>query len=490
MFTTDENSLPRTSSERQGIASSAILQFVEGLESQIHEIHSFMLLRHGSVVAEGWWSPYGREYPHMLFSLSKSFTSTAVGLAVTEGRFSIDDPVLSFFPDETPTEVSDLLATMHVRHLLSMSTGQAVDTWSSMVDRPDGNWIKGFLEVPVLHEPGTHFVYNTGATYMLSAIVQKTTGMTLMDYLEPRLFEPLGIENATWQESPQGITAGGIGLSTRTEDVARFGQLYLQKGMWQGKQLLPEAWVEEATAFQISNGPGIQIDWSQGYGYQFWRSRHNAYRGDGVFGQYCIVMPEQDAVLAITSGLDIFDSQQPLNLVWEMLLPMMSPDALPEDAAAHKALAEKLSSLSLNPVQGATSSPIASRVSAQTYAVDVNELKIETIALNFTEAGCIVSVKTAAGEETIPCGYGMWQRGQTTLFNQPLLFDRTPVAASGAWTDDETFTMILRLYETPFFHTLVYHFVGDEMMIETHINVSLESLKPLLLTAHPLKALP
>ena len=321
MLTKGEQGLPRTSPERQGIASSAILRFVEALESQIHEIHSFMLLRHGSVVAEGWWSPYGREYPHMLFSLSKSFTSTAVGLALSEGRFSIDDPVLSFFPDETPAEVSDLLAAMRVRHLLTMSTGQAADTWSSMVDRADGNWIKGFFEIPVVNEPGSQFVYNNGASYMLSAIVQKTTGMTVREYLEARLFEPLGIENATWQESPQGITAGGIGLSTRTEDVARFGQLYLQKGLWQGRQLLPEAWVEEATACQISNGPGIEIDWSQGYGYQFWRSRHNTYRGDGVFGQWCIVMPEQDAVLAITSGLDIFDSQQPLNLVWEMLLP-------------------------------------------------------------------------------------------------------------------------------------------------------------------------
>jgi CubicO group peptidase (beta-lactamase class C family) len=488
MFTTGEQGLQHTSPERQGIASSAILRFVEALESQVHEIHSFMLLRHGSVVAEGWWSPYGRDYPHTLFSLSKSFTSTAVGLALSEGRFSIDDPVVSFFPEETPAEVSDLLATMRVRHLLTMSTGQAVDTWSSMVDRLDGNWIKGFFGVPVLHAPGNHFVYNTGATYILSAIVQKTTGMTVRDYLEARLFEPLGIEKTTWQESPQGITAGGIGLSAKTEDVARFGQLYLQKGMWQGNQILPEAWVEEATSAQIANR-GIEIDWTQGYGYQFWRSRHNAYRGDGVFGQWCIVMPEQDAVLAITSGLDIFDSQQPLNLVWELLLPAMSPDALPEDAAAQAALTAKLFGLSFIPVQGETASPIASQVSGRTYAIDDNKLKIETIALNFTEVGCIVSVKTASGEETMPCGYGRWQRGETTLFHQPLLFERTPVAASGAWTADETFTMIFRLYETPFFHTLDCHFVGDELMIETRINVSLESMEPLLLTGHSAKVL-
>jgi CubicO group peptidase (beta-lactamase class C family) len=475
--------LPRTSPEQQGVASSTILEFVQALESQIHELHSFMLLRHGSIIAEGWWSPYGRDYPHMIFSLSKSFTSTAVGLALTEGHFSIDDLVLSFFPDETPAEVNDFLAAMSVRHLLSMSTGHADDTWAYMVNRPDGNWIKGFFEVPVRHAPGAHFLYNTGATYMLSAIVQKTTGMKLIDYLLPRLFEPLGIQNATWEESPQGINLGGIGLSIKTEDIARFGQLYLQKGMWQGEQLLPEAWVTQATAFQIANGDEAQSDWTQGYGYQFWHCRHGAYRGDGVFGQYCIVMPEQDAVLAITGGIDVFDMQQPLNLVWDLLLPAMHPSAIPA-ATDHDTLAKKLSSLHLPPVQGQTASPIASQVSARTYSVDVNELEIETITLNFTESGCTVRVKTAAGEEIIPCGYGTWQQGHTTLFNEPAWLNPMPIAASGAWTAEDRLTMVVRLYETPFFYTLVYDFVADEMLVESRVNVSLESTKPLLLTAH------
>lgn len=482
-----EHELPRATPESQGITSLAVLQFIEALESQIHEVHSFMLLRHGKVVAEGWWLPYGNEQPHMLFSLSKSFTSTAVGLAVAEGHFSIDDPVLSFFPEEAPDDPSELLAAMRVRHLLSMSTGQAVDTWSYMVDRPDGNWIEGFLEVPVLHTPGTHFVYNTGATYMLSAIVQKTTGMKLIDYLQPRLFTPLGIKSASWQESPQGITAGGIGLSIKTEDIAKFGQLYLQRGMWQGKQILSEAWVEAATSSQMSNSDGVQADWRQGYGYQFWRCRHEAYRGDGVFGQYCIVMPEQDAVLAITSGIDVFEMQQPLDLVWEILLPAMRPGSLPNDAATKDALSEKLSSLSLMPVQGQATSPIGSQISGRTYVVDANELEIETITLSF-DTDCTVSIKRAAGEETILCGYSKWQRGQpTALFSQPLLFERTPITTSGAWTAQDVFTIIARLDETPFYHTLVCHFAEDGIMIEIRINVSLESMKPLLLLAYPLE---
>ncbi|HLZ57885.1 MAG TPA: serine hydrolase [Ktedonosporobacter sp.] len=476
--------LPRTSPERQGIASSTLLHFVEALDSQLHDLHSFMLLRHGSVVAEGWWSPYRREYPHMVFSLSKSFTSTAVGLAVAEGYFSIDDPVLSFFPDEATTQESDYLAAMRVRHLLSMTTGHTVDTWAFMVDRPDGNWIKGFFEVPVVHAPGTHFLYNTGATYMLSAIVQKITGARLISYLEPRLFEPLGIEHAVWDESPQGIATGGVGLRLTTEDIARFGQLYLQKGIWQGRRLLSEAWITEATNSRIEPVAHPQSDWTQGYGYQFWRCRHGAYRGDGVFGQYCIIMPEQNAVLAITGGIDVYDAPLPLNLVWDLLLPAMSKESLVEASAEEHRLTEKLSSLTLLPVQGRASSPIASQVVGRTYHVDVNDLSIETIALHVTESGWTVNIKTTAGIDVISCGYDVWQPGQTTLFNDFWVVGPTPVVASGAWTAEENFTMVVRLYETPFFHTLVYHFVGDEMLIETWVNASLEATKTLLLTAH------
>jgi CubicO group peptidase (beta-lactamase class C family) len=483
MLTAVENDLQRATPESQGITSAAILQFVEAVESQIHELHSFMLLRHGKVIAEGWWSPYKRENPHMLFSVSKSFTSTAVGLAVAEGLVSIDDLVLSFFPEEAPTEANAHLATMRVRHLLSMSTGHADDTWSCMLDRPDSNWIKGFLAVPVPHAPGTQFLYNTGATYMLSAIVQKMSGMKLVDYLESRLFEPLGIEKATWEESPQGINSGGIGLSIRTEDLARFGQLYLQKGMWQSRQLLPEAWITEATTFHIANGDSPESDWTQGYGYQVWRCRYGAYRGDGVFGQYCIVMPEQNAVLAITGGVDLFDMQQPLNLVWEILLPAMGAAPLPDDATVHVSLREKLFSLNIAPVQGEARSPMAARVSGQTYKVDTNELKIETIALNFTDSGCTITVKTDRSEQNFPCGYGVWQLGQTTSFNEPWVNDHTPIVTSGAWTADDTFTMVVRLYETPFFHTFVCCFVEDELIIETKVNVGFDTPTTHLLLA-------
>ena len=314
--------LPRSSPEAQGVSSSAVLAFVEAADKNIDSMNSFMLVRHGHVVAEGWWAPYDAESPHSLYSLSKSFTSTAVGLAIAEGKLSLDDEVLKFFPEDAPAEPSNNLKAMRVSDLLRMSTGHQTEPPRT----PDQPWTKTFLAQPVPFKPGTHFLYNTSATYMLSAIVQKATGMTVLDYLRPRLFEPLGIEHPTWETSPQGISTGGYGLSIRTEDIARFGQLYLQKGKWQGKQLVPAAWVEAATARQTSNGSNPKSDWDQGYGYQFWRCRHGAYRGDGAFGQFCVVLPEQDAVIAITSGVK--DMQAVLNLVWDKLLPAMKPSPL------------------------------------------------------------------------------------------------------------------------------------------------------------------
>jgi CubicO group peptidase (beta-lactamase class C family) len=333
--------LPRSSPEAQGVSSTEVRAFVEVADKAIDTMHSFMLVRHGYVIAEGWWKPESAEKPHVLYSLSKSFTSTAVGLAVAEGKLSIDDPVLKFFPEDAPAQPSDKLKAMRVRDLLTMSTGHQTEPKLT----PDEPWVKSFLAHPVEHKPGAHFLYNSAGTYMCSAIVQKLTGQTVLDYLRPRLFEPLGIESAEWSTSPQGISAGGWGLFIHTEDIAKFGQLFLQKGQWNGKQLIPASWVEQATSKQVSNGSDPTKDWDQGYGFQFWRCRHGAYRGDGAFGQFCLVLPEQDAVIAITA--DAKDMQAELNIVWDKLLPAFQKSALPENADDQAKLKQTLGALAV-----------------------------------------------------------------------------------------------------------------------------------------------
>jgi CubicO group peptidase (beta-lactamase class C family) len=258
---------------------------------------------------------------------------------VNEGKLSVDDLVLKFFPEDAPADPSPQLKAMRVRDLLTMTSGQQAEAKLTK-EQP---WVKAFLAQPVPFKPGTHFQYNTPGSYMLSAIVQKVTGQTVRDYLTPRLFEPLGIDAPEWTSSPQGISAGGFGLFLKTEDIAKFGQLYLQNGKWDGKQIVPASWVRQATSKQVSNGSDPSRDWDQGYGFQFWRCRHNAFRGDGANGQFCIVMPEQDAVVAITA--DTGDMQAELNVVWDKLLPAFQQGTLPEnseESAKLKKLAENL----------------------------------------------------------------------------------------------------------------------------------------------------
>ncbi|MFO0012125.1 MAG: serine hydrolase domain-containing protein [Planctomycetota bacterium] len=333
-------SLPRSSPESQGVSSAQILRFLKTADQRIQSMHSFMMLRNGNVVAEAWWSPESAEKPHVLWSLSKSFTSTAVGLAVADGLMHLDDPVLKHFPESQPENPSPELQGMRVRDLLTMSTGHQDEP--KVRDKSD--WIREFFAHPLVHQPGTRFLYNTPATFMQSAIVQKVTGKTTLEYLKPRLFEPLGIEVPQWDANPQGITLGGYGLFLKTEDIAKFGQLYLQRGQWNGTQLVPEDWIAMATSKQISNGTNPDSDWNQGYGFQFWRCRHNAYRGDGKDGQFCIVMPDEHVVIVMTAKNSKLQDQ--LNVVWDELLPAISAEPLATNTAAENELQQFAKTLS------------------------------------------------------------------------------------------------------------------------------------------------
>jgi CubicO group peptidase (beta-lactamase class C family) len=453
--------LPRSTPEEQGISSSDLLAFVEAADQQLDSLHSLMLVRHGNVVAEGWWAPYRAELRHEMYSLSKSFTSTAVGFAVSEGKLSVHDPVVSFFPDELPDKPSANLKAMRVSDLLMMSAGHD----KQLPAGAEFMTTKAFLAHPVPFKPGTHFMYNTPATFMLSAIVQKVTGQTILEYLQSRLFEPLGIEGATWDKNSQGISLGGYGLSIRTEDIAKFGQLYLQRGQWNGRQLLPASWIDAASARQTSNGSNPKSDWDQGYGYQFWRCRNGAYRGDGAFGQYCIVLPEQDAVLAITSGIG--DMQSVLNLIWDKLLPAMRSEALPKNAESQSNLTGALAKLKLRTPGGSQSSPRFA--SNKTYKVSGDQ-QIETITIKPAE----LELKLVDGTmERIPFGFGTWAPGRARLRNSP----ERAIASSAAWTNPETLIVKTCAVETPFVTTWTLRFNGDELAWERESNVAFSPRK-------------
>ena len=325
---TSDKSLPRASLAER-FPSQAADAFLDAVQSKNMDLHSVMILKDGKVVYERWFGDNAPAAPHVMWSVSKTWTSMAVGFAVAEGKLSVDDKVITFFPDDLPETLAENLAELRVKDLLTMSVGHDNDPTGSLWQPGASSterWEKRFLAYPIPHKPGTKFVYNSLATYMCSAIVQKVTGEKIVDYLTPRLFEPLGITGAKWDESPSGVNIGGWGLYVKTEDMAKLGQLLLQRGKWNDQQVLPEAWVEEATTRKILQNPNVQpensdSDWNQGYCYQIWHCRHNGFRADGKDGQFIVVLPEQNAVVILTANLG--DMQAELNLVWEHILPAL-----------------------------------------------------------------------------------------------------------------------------------------------------------------------
>lgn len=366
----DENgALPRATPESVGVPSQALVELIQTLDAKFNRMDSLMVLRDGKAIAECWRAPNSPDAPHAMYSLSKSFMSTAIGFAVQEGKLSVDQKVVDIFPDDLPAEPSENLKKMTLADLLSMSCGHETEvslpdlvkaTCALEKQRAPGapTWTRAFLAHPTPREPGTHFCYNTPGTYMLSAALQKTVGETTRDYLVPRLFEPLHIETPYWENSPEGVSKGGTGLYLRTEDIAKFGQFYLQRGRWNDKQILSADWVDLATSYKVSNGSNPDSDWAQGYCFQFWRCRKNIYRGDGAYVQFCVVMPDQNVVVAMTS--DGNDYQGQLNALYDILLPALKNEALPENPEALAKLRE--TEKSLQPKEGASGSEVREQV--------------------------------------------------------------------------------------------------------------------------------
>jgi len=471
-----EKRLPRSRPEEQGICSSAITGFLETAEQQGLELHSFMLVRHGHVAAEGWWSPYRPEHPRMLFSLTKIFTSTAVGLALEEGRLTLEDKVCRFFPEYDRNRMDARKSALSIRHLLTMSAGQSQPAMGADFRRKKTSWVKHFLEMPLDYDPEERFVYNGGASHMLAAIVQKVTGQTLTEYMQPRFFGPLGIEEVRWETDPAGLQCGGFGLILRTEDIAKIGQLYLQRGSWKGRQILSPHWVEQAVSLQIATADRAgHADAQQGYGYQFWLSRHGAYRGDGAHGQLCVVMPEQDAVVAITGGENNMGSV--LELIWDHLLPGMLNEPAASEESGQALLSGKLATLAYPPAAAFCGNGEQARLAdGKRYCFEANPYGLQAVSFRFEEEASEVTFWDEQGMHRIVCGNGAFIEGETTLSAKELHHQcRLPVmkvAASGTWQDESAFIITLRYLETPFCDTLVCSFEGKQLRLAHQVNVN------------------
>ncbi|GEO20057.1 serine hydrolase domain-containing protein [Cyclobacterium qasimii] len=454
--------------------AQGVLSFLDKVENSEHELHSLMVLRRGKVIAEGWWDPYGPKLKHTMYSVSKTYTASGIGFAVSEGLVSVEDQVIKFFPKSLPTDVSENLKQLKIKHLLTMSVGHAKDYTFSIVRTED--WAKSFLAVPIVNEPGSQFVYNTVATYMLSAIVQKVSGQTLIDYLRPRLFQPLGIKGVDWEKSPQGINTGGYGLRVKTEDMAKLGQLFLQNGNWDGKQILPESWINEARNLKILQNPNAsreekaKSDWLQGYGYQMWRSRHDSYRADGAYGQYILVLPKQEAVIIITS--ETSNLQGLLSEVWDHILPAFDSES---NSSKDLILKERLEKLAHNPAIGVENEWMENKWDEKNITLSTEEEKIN-FHIDFQSNNLVLNLVEEQKDYKLTVGKEHWVSGITDR-KQPYLVAHAKKALNGLapykvfssyyWEDFQTLVVEIKYIESPHTDTLKFSFDGNKVTYTT-----------------------
>ena len=440
----------------QGVDPAAVLGFVDAVEADPSvELHSVMVLRHGYVVAEGWWAPHTPERTRLVYSISKSLTATALAFALSEGLVRLDDTAVSYFP-EFAEEIGDPRSrSITVRDLASMAAGHDHDMWAEAVARDPEEPVRGFLMLPPEAPPGSVFCYSQPCTYTLAAIIQRQAGMRLSEYLLPRFLDPVGIGEVAWQCRPPGRELGFSGLFVRTEDLATLGQLYLQRGRWGDQQLVPESYVDQATSRRIPT-PGMEnVDWQQGYGYQFWMSRHG-FRGDGAFGQFCLVLPEQDAVVAMTGGTEAM--QEVLGHVWEHLLPGFGDTSLgvPGHGDARYAaqtqqdLDQRLRNLSLTPAGGAprpesvgdwASAPFTVTAGAETGLGS----HLTSVSVASTDGDLEVTIDEPGNSLTFAADHRQWSVSEPSDAHG----DPVPVAASSGWRDEQSLEIAVVFLETP-----------------------------------------
>ncbi len=471
---TYEDGLLRSTPEEQGVPSETIAKFFQKVEEKGYDVHGLMMLRHGKVIVEHWWAPYGPEYQHAMYSATKTFTGTAIGFAVQEGLLNIEDKVISFFPDLVPDTISPELAELSVKHLLTMSVGHASTRYAGS----GLSQVRSFLAAPFQYEPGTSFAYNITASHMLSHILTKVSGMTIYEYLKPRLLDPLGIENIVWEMDNDGINMGNGGTHMKTSDMAKMGLFLINKGKWNGKKLLDPAWIEAATTphiFEHTDWTKEQIDnatddGAQGYGYQIWMGRKNSYRAIGGQNQLIMVIPEYDFILVCHS--QIGDEAGFNSLIYDML-PSMSDEKLKANNSFN--LKEEIAGYEIKrPFEGQSKNKVT--MGTRRFEMDENTAGIKNVLFRFDASGnCYITFITPSAVHNIPFGLDSWLHGMTdralsiarTVY--PNKMGVTPVHTAGicTWTDENHLsTYYLSMFNPGSDERMQFTFEGDHLKME------------------------
>lgn len=455
--------LARGTPESQGVAPDAILAWLDDLQRSGVEMNSFMLYRNGRVISEGWWKPYAPRRLHMMHSATKSFLSAGIGMAVAEGRFALTDKVVSFFPENLPPAVSDNLAAMTVEDLLTQTCGHERSISGSVWRNIPTSWVTEFFKAPVAFRPGEKFTYSSATSFMLSAILSKTTGKSAHAYLKPRLFVPLGIRDERWDVGPEGINPGGNGLTCRTADLLKLAKLHLDQGRWNGRQLLQPAWVQAATTSQRGNP----------YGYHWWTiPGSSAYFAYGAFGQFAYVYPEHQAIVAMTSACPWLEPE--LRAVVARNFPKMFEAGSSSAGAA--ALRDRTARLELLEPLAMTSSPRVREISGRTFVAEPNEDGVRSLRLTFSGGECLFEMQDEKGAHRVRIGLRDWIEGATTVSGAKLHHGYEPdslkVVAGGRWLADDHFETRWQFVESSFRDTVDLRFDGATVKLDRRVNVN------------------
>lgn len=456
----------RASPSARGIDACSIGLFLDQADTLGVELNSFMLWRAGAVVAEGWWWPYRPDLRHMMHSATKSFLSAAVGLAISEGKFALDDRISSFFPKHAPLFASENRGAITVADLLTQTSGHARGASGSQWRRIPTSWIAEFLKIDVPFQPGTVFRYSSATSFMLSAIITRTTGDNVHSFIKPRLLEPLGIDDLTWDMGPENINPGGNGISARTADLLKLAVLHHQGGIWNGQRVLPADWV----------GASVTPKRGNPYGYHWWVGPGATYYAYGVFGQFAFVFPEHDAILVTTAAAP-YGEETLRSLVWHHF-PAMFDRALPASpATGEAALADRLARLRLLPALSSVRSKLERDISDVVFRADDNDDAIEWIKLRFDEDRCVFTAKVAEREHEVIIGLCEWIEGHTTMPGGFLHHGYDPptlrVVAGGRWSAPNRFDMTWQFNETAFRDTVSITFDGaDALTLLRSVNTN------------------
>lgn len=437
---------PAPSPEELGIPSQAILNFLERIDAERINMHGFLLVRHNRIAAEGYWAPWSAERKHRIYSVSKSFVALAVGMMIDEGKLTLDDRVADYFPDKLPQTLHPWLAASTVRDLLMMATAHS----STSYTRDDPDWVWTFFNKAPSHPPGTIFSYDTAATVVLTAIVERLAGMPFLDYMRPRFLDRIGFSADAWcVRTPEGGSWGGSGVICTLRDLAKVALACMNGGMWGNEQVLPADYVAAATAKQIDNA--IRGNW--GYGYQIWRERENGFSFRGMGSQFAICLPNKEFIftcIADTQGAPA-GSAIP-DVMYEEIYTHLADAPLPEDSNTNAALSAKIERLAVLPLQGQSDSPVAAAIDGRWYALEANPMGITRMRLTFnSEQGQrdrgTWEYTNGQGDNLLYFGLGQMVAGkfpQRNYFGEQI--GMVPgieyeCLASAAWIDEQTLNL-------------------------------------------------